>query len=168
MPVFIPLVHLVPFTRDLGYSPLVGAWSVSMLGAAAVAGRLVMGPLSDRIGRRPTLAVAMVLQAAAFAGFAVAQALPALFMSAAAFGYSYGTISTLFPAIVGDFFGRGAAGALVGLLCWPAHGCLGSSVCGAIYDATGSYPTASCSAAALNGVASPPEGHGRRNQPRSG
>ena len=64
--------YLVPFTRDLGYSPLVGAWCVSTLGAAAVAGRLVMGPLSDRIGRRPTLATAMVLQAAAFGGFATA------------------------------------------------------------------------------------------------
>lgn len=155
VPVFIPLVHLVPFTRDLGYSPLVGAWSVSTLGAAAVAGRLVMGPLSDRIGRRPTLAVAMVLQAAAFAGFAAAQALPVLFMSAAAFGYSYGTISTLFPAIVSDFFGRAAAGALVGFLfmlagSMAAWGPLGA---GAIYDATGSYTTAFLLAAALNGVA---------------
>ena len=155
VPVFIPLVHLVPFTRDLGYSPLVGAWSVSTLGAAAVAGRLVMGPLSDRIGRRPTLAVAMVLQAIAFGGFAAAHALPALFMSAAAFGYSYGTISTLFPAMVGDFFGRGAAGALVGFLfmvagSMAAWGPLGA---GAIYDATGSYTVAFVLAAALNGVA---------------
>jgi MFS transporter, OFA family, oxalate/formate antiporter len=155
VPVFIPLVHLVPFTRDLGYSPLVGAWCVSTLGAAAVAGRLVMGPLSDRIGRRPTLAVAMVLQAAAFAGFATAHALPALFASAAAFGYSYGTISTLFPAIVGDFFGRGAAGALVGFLfmlagSMAAWGPLGA---GAIHDATGSYTAAFVLAAALNGLA---------------
>ncbi len=155
MPVFIPLVHLVPFTRDLGYSPLVGAWSVSTLGAAAVAGRLVMGPLSDRVGRRPALAVAMVLQAVAFGGFAAAHALPALFVSAAAFGYSYGTISTLFPAIVGDFFGRGAAGALVGFLfmlagSMAAWGPLGA---GAIYDATGSYTTAFLLAAALNAVA---------------
>ena len=155
VPVFIPLVHLVPFTRDLGYSPLVGAWSVSTLGAAAVAGRLVMGPLSDRIGRRPTLAVAMVLQAIAFGGFAGAQAVPALFLSAAAFGYSYGTISTLFPAIVGDFFGRAAAGALVGFLfmlagSMAAWGPLGA---GAIYDTTGSYTAAFMLAAVLNGVA---------------
>ena len=155
VPVFIPLVHLVPFTRDLGYSPLVGAWSVSTLGAAAVAGRLVMGPLSDRIGRRPTLAMAMVLQAIAFGGFAGAQALPGLFLSAAAFGYSYGTISTLFPAIVGDFFGRAAAGALVGFLfmlagSMAAWGPLGA---GAIYDATGSYTVAFLLAAALNAVA---------------
>jgi MFS family permease len=155
VPVFIPLVHLVPFTRDLGYSPLVGAWCVSTLGAAAVTGRLVMGVLSDRVGRRPTLAVALVLQAAAFAGFATAQALPALFVSAAAFGYSYGTISTLFPAIVGDFFGRGSAGALVGFLfmlagSMAAWGPLGA---GAIYDGTGSYAVAFVLAAALNGVA---------------
>jgi MFS family permease len=154
IPVFIPLVHLVPFTRDLGYSPLVGAWSVSTLGAAAVAGRLVMGPLSDRIGRRPTLAIAMVLQAAAFCGFAIAQALPALFLSAAAFGYSYGTISTLFPAIVGDFFGRAAAGALVGFLFMLAGSMAawGPLAAGAIYDSTGSYTPAFLLSAALNGL----------------
>ena len=33
-----------------------------------------------------------------------------------AFGYSYGAISTLFPAVVGDFFGRAHAGAIVGFL----------------------------------------------------
>src|SRR2546428_2574719 len=39
---------------------------------------------------------------------------PTLFRSV--FGYSYGAVSTLFAAIVGDFFGRSQAGALVGFL----------------------------------------------------
>src|SRR5439155_1056281 len=37
--VFIPLVHLVPFARDLGYDAATGAWLLSALGAGAVGGR---------------------------------------------------------------------------------------------------------------------------------
>jgi sugar phosphate permease len=40
VPVFIPLVHLVSFARDLGYEPMTAAWVVSTLGAGAVVGRL--------------------------------------------------------------------------------------------------------------------------------
>src|SRR3989338_10276768 len=54
--------------------------------------------------------------AVAFVGFLEVRSLEMLFGTALVFGYSYGAISTLFPAIVGDFFGRGQAGALVGFL----------------------------------------------------
>ena len=57
IPVFIPLVHLVPLARDLGIDALRAATLVSALGIAAVAGRLAMGWLSDRIGRRAILGV---------------------------------------------------------------------------------------------------------------
>ena len=117
IPVFIPLVHIVPFTRDLGHSALTGAWVVSTLGIGAVAGRLVMGGVSDRIGRKPAVAIAMALQAVSFLGFLLAgHGLTLLFGAALLFGFSYGAASTLFPAIVGDYFGRGQAGALVGFL----------------------------------------------------
>jgi len=155
IPVFIPLVHLVPFTRDLGYSPLVAASSVSALGVGAVVGRLVMGAVSDRIGRRPAVGMAMALQAIAFLGFLAAYELPMLFGTAFVFGYSYGAISTLFPAIVGDFFGRRQAGALVGFL-FAFAGAMagwGPLIAGAIYDATRSYDLTWVLAATLNVVA---------------
>ena len=113
--VFIPLVHLVPFARDLGYDAGTGAWLVSALGAGAVGGRLVMGAVSDRIGRRPAIVTAMGVQALAFVGFATVQGLAGLVTTAIAFGLSYGTISALFPAIVGDFFGPEQAGIAGGL-----------------------------------------------------
>ena len=155
IPVFIPLVHLVPFTRDLGYSALVAASSVSALGVGAVVGRLVMGAVSDRIGRRPAVGIAMGLQAIAFLGFLAAHELPMLFGTAFVFGYSYGAISTLFPAIVGDFFGRRQAGALVGFL-FAFAGAMagwGPLIAGAIYDATRSYDLTWVLAATLNVVA---------------
>jgi MFS family permease len=141
MPVFIPLVHLVPFARDVGHSAETGAWLVSTLGAGAVIGRLVMGPVSDRIGRRPALVAAMALQAIAFLGLAAAQGLGPLVATVFVYGYSYGTISTLFGAIIGDFFGPAQAGSLVGFL-FMLSGSIaawGPLAAGAIYDATGGY-----------------------------
>lgn len=156
IPVFIPLVHIVPFARDLGYPALTGAWVVSTLGIGAVAGRLVMGALSDRIGRKTAVGIAMALQAAAFLGFLLAGRGPALLFGAAlVFGYSYGATSTLFPAIVGDYFGRGQAGALVGVLFALAGSMAGWGplIAGALYDATGGYDLTWLLAAALNVLA---------------
>jgi MFS family permease len=155
IPVFIPLVHLVPFARDLGHSPLAAAWAISATGAGAVLGRLLMGAVSDRIGRRTTIAGAMLLQAVAFLGFAVVRDLGPLYATAILFGFSYGTISTLFAAIIGDFFGREQAGSIVGFVfmlsgSMAAWGTLGA---GAVYDATGSYRPAFLLSAVLSIVA---------------
>jgi MFS family permease len=152
IPVFIPLVHLVPLARDLGHSALVGASVVSAVGAGAVVGRLAMGALSDRLGRRPTVAIALAMQALAFLGFVVAHGLLALYATALAFGYSYGAVSALFPAVISDFFGREQAGALVGFLfalagSMAAWGPLGA---GLIHDATGRYDLAFVLAAGCN------------------
>jgi MFS family permease len=155
LPVFIPLVHLVPFARDLGHSAETGAWLVSALGGGAVLGRLVMGAVSDRIGRRPTLVTAMALQAIAFLGLAAAHGLGALVVTALVYGYSYGTISTLFPAIIGDFFGRAQAGSLVGFLFMLAGSMAawGPLAAGAVYDATGGYALAFRVSAGVNVLA---------------
>ncbi|HEV8615794.1 MAG TPA: MFS transporter [Methylomirabilota bacterium] len=155
IPVFIPLVHIVPFTRDLGYSALIAASVVSALGAGAVMGRLAMGAVSDRLGRKSTIGIAMVMQALGFVGFILVRDLPLLYGSALVFGYSYGTISTLFPALVGDFFGRGQVGSLVGFLFMIAGGTAawGPLIAGAIYDATQRYTLAFAGSAALNVLA---------------
>ncbi|MBI3031486.1 MAG: MFS transporter [Candidatus Rokubacteria bacterium] len=155
IPVFIPLVHVVPFARDLGMSSLVASTVLSALGIAAVVGRLAMGVVSDRIGRKPALALVIALQAAAFLGFTLVGGLSSLYLVALVFGFSYGAVSTLFPAIVGDFFGREQAGSLVGFLFALAGSMAawGPLVAGVIYDATGAYTRAFLLSAASNGVA---------------
>jgi len=152
IPVFSPLVHLVPLARGLGVDPLLASTLVSALGMAAIMGRLVMGAASDRLGRRPAIGACLVLQVAAFLGFAAAGALPGLYAASITFGFSYGAISALFPAMVADFFGRERAGSLVGLLfamsgSMAAWGPLGA---GFIYDRTGSYGPAWVASAVLN------------------
>ena len=155
IPIFAPLVHLVPLARGLGVDPLVAATLVSALGMAGILGRLFMGSLSDRIGRRSAIGIGLVLQILAFLGFAVAGALPGLYAASIAFGFSYGAVASLFPAIVADFFGREQAGSLVGLLfaMSGSMAALGPLGAGFIYDRTGSYDPAWVASAALNVVA---------------
>jgi MFS family permease len=155
VPVFIPVVHLVPYARDLGFSPMTAAWVVSSLGAGAVTGRLVMGPLSDRFGRTRTLGLALALQITACVGFLVTRDLTMLLGAAALYGYGYASVSTLFPPLVSDFFGRGHAGAIVGAL-FAIAGCTGGVgpwVAGALYDATGGYGSTWVFCAAFNMLA---------------
>ena len=50
--VFLPLVHLVIFTLDSGLSRNVAFVALSFLGGSSTVGRLVMGTISDRMGRK--------------------------------------------------------------------------------------------------------------------
>jgi MFS family permease len=94
------------------------------------------------------------MQAAAFLAFSIVQSLPAVYAAAVVFGFAYGTISMLFPALVSDFFGRQQAGAIVGFLFAFAGsaGAIGPLVAGAIYDARGSYAVAFYISAAFNAI----------------
>jgi MFS family permease len=155
IPVFTPLVHLVPMARGLGVPAMTAATLVSALGLAAVVGRLLMGSVSDRVGRRRTLAVSLALQVVAFGALAGATSLGALYGAAVLFGFSYGGASVMFPATVADFFGREQAGTLVGILFATAGSmaALGPLGAGWIYDRVGSYALAWWLSAGCNAVA---------------
>lgn len=155
VPVFMPPVHLVPLARDLGLSPVVGATALSAIGAGSLVGRLAMGAVSDAIGRRPTLVASLGLQVVSFGALAAATGSATLVGAAAAFGFAYGAISALMPAVVTDFYGPAHAGSLVGLifgLAGPAGG-LGPVMAGWLFDATHSYVAAFGVGAAMNLVA---------------
>ena len=152
IPVFMPPVHLVPLARDLGLSSVVGATALSALGVGSLVGRLGMGATSDAIGRRPALIISLGLQVLSFVGLAGASGVATLFSAAAAFGFAYGAISALMPAVVTDFYGPAHAGKLVGLifgLAGPAGG-LGPVLAGWLFDATGAYVAAFGLGAGLN------------------
>jgi MFS family permease len=155
IPVFGPYVHLVPMARGFGISPLLAATLLSTLGLAALAGRLSMGAISDHMGRRPTLAAGLALQIAAFVALSGAESLGPLYLASFLFGFSYGGVSVMFPALVADFFGREQAGSLVGAL-FALAGCAsawGPLAAGFIYDRSGSYALAWWLSAAFNALA---------------
>lgn len=142
--VFVPFAHLVAFAKDMGYHAVAASLLLSAIGFGGVVGRLGAGPVSDHIGRKNTLALMLLLQVVAFVGFASAHNLGLLYPSAVLFGFSYGGSVTLFPALVGDQFGRVSAGTIVGMIFAGAGSlaAIGPFVAAALYDATNSYRVA--------------------------
>lgn len=150
--VFMPMVHIVPFAVDLGIPQFRAAMTISVIGFAGFAGRLAIGTISDYFGRVPTLGLCFLLQALAFFGFTFSTGLSLLYPAAAVFGFSYGGVTALFPAIIGDFFGRMAVGAIVGFIFALAGSpaAFGPLIAGYIYTATHSYNAAFIMSATLN------------------
>lgn len=153
--VFMPMVHLVPFAVDLGIPQFRAAMTISVVGLAGSIGRLFIGTISDRFGRVATLGLCFVLQALGFLGFTLSSGLGTLYPAAAIFGLSYGGITALFPAIIGDFFGRVSVGAIAGFIfaVSGAPAAFGPLIAGYLYTVTGSYSLAFIFSAALNFVA---------------
>jgi MFS family permease len=153
--VFMPMVHIVPFAVDLGVPQFRAAMTISVIGLAGSVGRLFIGTISDRFGRVATLGLCFVLQALGFLGFTLSSGLATLYPAAAIFGLSYGGITALFPAIIGDFFGRLSVGAIAGFIfaVSGAPAAFGPLIAGWGYTVTGSYNLAFIFSAALNFVA---------------
>lgn len=153
--VFTPFVHLPAGAKDLGLEPTVGAYLLSTIGFGGLFGRLCTGPLSDKTGRIPALALVMALQTIGFGLLAEAYTSTWLFIGCFVFGLSYGGGTVLFPAIVGDQFGRKSAGAIVGFI-FAIAGSLaafGPPFAGYLYDSFGSYSLAYWICSAFNFLA---------------
>jgi DHA1 family bicyclomycin/chloramphenicol resistance-like MFS transporter len=88
--------------------------SLYMVGIAC--SQLIMGPLSDKFGRRPVLLAGLALMVAASVGCSLAQTLPQLI--AARFLQALGGASgmVISRAIIRDLFGRDRIGAMISLV----------------------------------------------------
>ena len=142
--VFLPLVHLVIFSMDIGLGQKSAFIALGILGGGSTIGRLVMGFLSDRIGRKPSLAINLGLQVFSWFWIMGTRSTWMLFSFAAVFGFSYGGVSAIFPAIIGDYFGRLRAASVIGLVFTIAGvaSAIGPLAAGYIYDLSRSYQPA--------------------------
>jgi len=142
--VFLPFVHVNQFATTLGAGPVRAATAISAIGIGGLAGRLAAGPASDRFGRRRITTVAFGSEFVAFAGMTVATGMATLYPAAVLFGFSYGATVTLLPALVGDYFGPGHAGAIVGRVFGIAGSmaAVGPYAAQLLVDATGNYRVA--------------------------
>jgi MFS family permease len=99
----------VPFAKASGFGPFVVASSAGLLSIVNGTGRAVVGWVSDRIGRRQTLTVVLVI--AAVAQFGVLYAgnthnLPLFMVFAFLVGFGGGAFYPLFATLVPDYFGE--------------------------------------------------------------
>ncbi|MBT6273078.1 MAG: MFS transporter, partial [Chromatiales bacterium] len=153
--VFFPMLHVIAYGLDRGLSGPQAASLLSGIGVGGLLGRLLAGLATDRFGRVPGLIGSLVLQIVAFLAFAHADTYTWLISSSLLFGFGYSGVSVLFPALVGDLFGRTNVGAIAGLVfaIGGSAAAAGPYLAGAFYDATGRYELAFVVAAVLNSFA---------------
>ena len=137
-------VHLILMLtdQDLSLQTASFVWSVIMVTGAVF--QLIGGYLGDRMSKRLMLFVCGTVQAAGFAGFAVAALTEApefAFLFGFVYGAGFGARIPLTTAIRGDYFGRKAFASIMGISSAPMYLLMlvAPLFAGAMYDLTDSY-----------------------------
>ena len=135
------MVHIAPHTIDLGFSAVQAASVISIIGAASIVGRVVMGGSSDRIGNKRAVLICFAVLATMLLWLHGAKELWALYVFAAIYGFSHGGFFALVSPLVAELMGTKSHGVILGLVLAisQAGGALGTVLTGRIFDITGSY-----------------------------
>jgi MFS family permease len=144
------MLHLKTCATDVGIPSMVAATILGVVGGASVLGRIAIGSISDRIGRKQAYSIALLLMAIMMLWLLKARQPWEFYLFSAIFGFGYGGCVPLPAAIIGDWFGTKSHGGILGVL--SLGGVLagiGPWMAGHIFDVTGSYDSAFIVAAAM-------------------
>ena len=134
-------VHLIPYATDLGITPTASATAVGLMGAFSIPGRLLAGPLSDRIGWKKTIAISLFGMTVAAVWLLFSRSEWMLYCFAFIFGLFWGARSTALNGALGAFFGTRLLGELIGIT--SASGNVLAAfvpyIAGYVFDTVGSY-----------------------------
>jgi MFS family permease len=138
------LTHLIPHATDLGYSPSLAAFALSVSAGAGVIGKLLFGWIADHIDTRYALWLSILLQTCGMITIQFASSYPALLATCGVFGLGFGGVVPLSGSLVGEVFGRRFFGRTFGLMgpCMLPLQFLGVPLAGYIFDRTQSYTLA--------------------------
>jgi MFS family permease len=91
---------------------------ITMIGAGGIAGKLILGPVSDKWGRIKILVISAILIAGGNLAIAYSRGW-VLTAFAFIFGLGYGACWSMYAACASDFFSKQAAGSILGL--WTVY-----------------------------------------------
>ena len=136
--------HIVPHATDLGFSDAQAAIIISIIGGSAIAGRVLMGILADKIGRRVVSVICFLIQAGAMLWLLWGQDLWMLYVFALVYGFANGGLHSAVAALVSDIFGLRKIGTILGVLetGFATGAALGPYIGGLIFDNYNSYSVA--------------------------
>jgi len=135
------MVHLKAYATDFNVAEMTAATALGLVGGASIGGRIVMGSLSDRIGRKASFLIAYFLMAIIMLWLLKARQPWEFYLFSTIFGFGYGACVPLFPAVIADWFGTRFHGSIFGTLSVAAGvgGTLGPLLAGYSFDITASY-----------------------------
>jgi OFA family oxalate/formate antiporter-like MFS transporter len=138
---FLALVHINPYARQLGISANESNLLIGLIGVGNVGGRLFLGSLGDRMGARRLL-ICLTFALMLLNGFWLsAHGFYSLAIFAIFFGVANGGCISLYPAVAASWFGMANLGAILGALYISVGiaALVGGSLGGLLFDLYQSY-----------------------------
>lgn len=138
---YIFIVHMVIYATGEGIPQSRAVLIISVLGAAGIGGRVLMGIFADRIGDKPAMVFSASLMVFALLWLLVAKDLWTLYVFGLIYGFGHGGLATMESPIVARIYGMRSHGAILGLVFFgdTCGGALGPVVAGYIFDITQNY-----------------------------
>jgi MFS family permease len=140
-------VHQTKYLGEIGFPPDVAAYALGLVGLTGSVGQIVLGHLSDRIGREWVWTISALGFALCYVALLLMRQHPTpalLYLMVAAQGLLGYGMSSVYSAIPLELFQGRQYGAIAGMLSVASSlgAGLGPWVTGALYDRTGSYTLA--------------------------
>jgi len=148
---FSVMVHIVPHSTDLGISTTNAANILATIGGLAIAGRVVMGIVADRIGNRRALLIGYILLSASVFLLVPATKMWMFYLFAVIFGFSHAGMGSSESPLVAKLFGLRSHGLILGFIdmSFTVGAAIGPVLSGYVFDLTGRYQAAFLLCAAL-------------------
>ena len=137
--------HGIPMLTDHGYTPMFASWALGVLGGSSIGFTVMLGALSDRLGRRPVLAAIYAGRVLIFAGFFLIRENPVAILAVAVLGgITMAGTGSMTSALTADIYGRFSVSSIFGLifLVHQTGAALGSALAGVLFERTGGYGAA--------------------------
>lgn len=137
-------VHQTKYLIEVGFTPSVAAWSLGAVSVAGILGQIVLGALSDRIGREWVWAAGCAGFAICYAALIALERAPStglLYVVVLAQGLLGYALTSVMGPIVAEIFEGPHYGSIFGTItvAMIGGGAAGPWVAGIIRDATGTY-----------------------------
>src|SRR6266576_2002019 len=140
-------VHQTKYLLDIGFSPSVGVWALGVVSLLGIPGQVMLGHLSDRLGREWIWTASCLGFAICFAALIALAHVPSLMLvyvmvlAQGALGYG---LTSILGAVVVEIFQGKHYGSIFGtvMLAALAGGAAGPWVTGLLHDLSGSYTIA--------------------------
>jgi MFS family permease len=140
-------VHQTKYLLDVGFSPGVAVWALGAVSLLGIPGQILLGHVSDRVGREWIWSTSCVGFAVCFAALIALAYYPSLLLvyimvfSQGALGYG---LTSIMGAVVVEIFQGKHYGSIFGtiMVAALAGGAAGPLVTGVLHDLSGSYTLA--------------------------
>jgi MFS family permease len=137
---------IIPFTflntyavQELSIPYEISSKLIIVIGGTAFVAKLILGPVSDKVGRIRIMMLCAILIAAGSSGMRYATTFYMMILPLIVFGIGYGSVWALYAASATDYFSKEIAGSIIGL--WTLYLGAGSTIspilAGWIADTTG-------------------------------